>query len=386
MYSDIDFYKLSPPEQRSLIRNKRAATSEGLLKDIPDGQPAVQVFEKSLEELILDRLESGRYTINGLASEFEVSATDIRQKVNKYRRRGQDDFTGEDFTYNILTKRNGVVRVKHMEGREFHYSLETIPYFARVADPTLVQSLLFFDRYRAEFPVVVKDVPAGMATEIDEMYALLLADFWDIESQDIFDEITEYPRTYVETSLLPLPILDAPEKYEQVRKRFSQPNTVYNQFRNVEQSAEMIGEDFSSLVERGQPGIQMYQVVSIEFADIRRGARENQEASVSAVDEQIERMISTLTPDTDGPSNSDGQISEETSLEDEIMAVLDEEWRTAKQVYEALPAVPKAATSAKEVRGELDRLAGLGIISKQNQSASVEYSSESGTVSIEDVL
>jgi transposase-like protein len=386
MYSDIDFYKLSPSEQRSLIRNKRAATSEELLKDTPDDQPAVRVFEKSLEELILDRLESGRYTINGLASEFEVSAANIRQMVNKYRRRGQDDFTGEEFTYNILTERKGALRVKHVEGREFHYSLEKIPYFARVADPTLVQSLLFFDRYRAEFPVVVEDVPAGMATEIDETYALLLADFWDIEPQDIFDEITEYARTYVKTSLLPLPILDAPEKYEQVRERFSQPDTVYNHFRDIEQSAEKIRKDFTSLVERGQPGIQMYQVVSIEFADLRRGARENQEASVSAVDEQIKRVLSTLMPDIDGASDSDEQISEEISLEDEIMAVLDEEWRTSEEVYEALPAVPKAATSAKEVRGELDRLAGLGIISKQNRSACVEYSSESGTVSIDDVL
>jgi len=386
MYSDIDFYKLSSPEQRRLIRNKRAATSEGLLKEIPDGRPAVRVFEKALEDLILDRLDAGRYTINGLASEFEVSATDIRQIVNKYRRRGQDDFTGEDFAYNILTKRNGVVRVKHAEGRAFHYSLETIPYFARIADPTLVQSLLFFDRYRSEFPVMIEDVPAEMATEIDEMYALLLADFWDIELQDIFDEITEYPRTYVETSLLPLPILDAPEKYEQVRERFSQSDTVYNRFRDIEQSAEKIGEDFRSLVERGQPGIRMYQVVSVEFADLRRAAQENEEPSMSAVDEQIKRVISTLTPNTGGPPDIDGQDSEKTSLEDEIMVVLDEDWRTPEEVFEALPAVFQAAASVKEVRGELDRLSGLGIISKRNQAASVEYSSESGTVSREDVL
>jgi hypothetical protein len=386
MYTDIDFYKVSPTKQRSLVRNKRAATSEGLLDEIPDNRPAVRVFEKSLEDLILDRLESGRYTINELALEFEVSATDIRQIVNKYRRRGQDDFTGEDYKFNLLTKREGVLRVKDINGREFHYTLEKIPYSARVADPMLLQSLLFFDQYQANFPIMFDEVPPGMATEIDEMYSILLADLWSIDSQEIFDEITEHRRKYIETSLLPYPILETQEKYEQIRERFSQPPTVYKQFQDIEQRAQMLGDDFISLFERGQPGIRMYQVISIELFDINNAVCEVEETSASAVEKNIERIISTLLPKNERRSDQDPPSSEKVRIEEEIIAALDEDWSTAEEVLGALPAIPRASMSVEEVRGELDRLAGRGIVSKQEDSTSVEFKSESGTVAEEDVL
>jgi transposase-like protein len=385
---DIDFYELSKTEQRRLIRSKRAATSNGLLKELPETRPAVRVFEKSLRELIFDRLESGRYTINELAAEFDVSSTDVRRIINKYRRYGNDSFTGESFLYHSLTERNGVIRVKQATGKQYHYSIEKIPYFARIADPTLTASLLSIDQYQTNFPTIVENIPEGTATEIDETYALLIGDFWDIEPQAVFDEITEYPRTYIETSLFPFPLLDESKKYDHIQDRFAQPDAVYKKFRNIEDTAKKIGNDFRDLVERGQPGIRMYQVVGIELASLRRAAQQRSKVSLSVVNRQIEDVILTLVPEGDDESTVEdrGSTSDDISLEDGILMALSEDWKTPEQVFKALPGVLQAAVTTEEVREELKELAGLGVISKRDVSSTVEYNSESGSVSLEDVL
>lgn len=387
MYSEMDFHGLSEEEQRRLINRKQVATSSRLLEEVPSDGTAVRVFEKPLEEFVLDRLESGRFTISDLADEFSVSDTDVRVLINKYRRRGRDGFTSESFKYNLLTDRNGVVRVKGSEGREFQYSLETVPYIARIVDPTLTISLPGIEEQLEEFPTIVENVPGGRATEIDETYALLLGDFWEIDPQVIFDEITDYDRKYVETAVMPFPLIDSSGVgYQQVYDRLTQPDFVYKRYRQLEQTTNEVVNEFLNVIERGQPGIRMYQVVSIDLADLRRAAQIESPTLVSTIDERINEIASTLDPDSEPDRFEESSDTLSVDIEDEVQSVLGKSWITAEEVYEALPSVVQAETNLQETQQVLDQLSGLGVISKRNDEHPSEYNSESGTVSTRDVL
>jgi hypothetical protein len=151
MYADdIDFYSLSETKQRRLVHNKRVATTDQLLKELPEGKPAVRIFDRSLDQLVLDQMEQGQYTIEELANRFSVQAADVRRILHKYRRRGSDDFTNENFKLNLLEERHGVIRGVDSDGRSLYYTLQTIPFFARVVDPTLMFSLLGLEEYVEE--------------------------------------------------------------------------------------------------------------------------------------------------------------------------------------------------------------------------------------------
>lgn len=383
MYQDIDFYDLSEQEQQRLIRSKRVATAAELLSEVPENQPAVRVFEKPLENLIFERLETGRYTIRELADEFDVNAKDVRRIINKFRRHGKDDFTGEFFKYNLLSEWNGVIRVKNVNGTRFEYSLETIPFFARIADPTLVVALLESREQLLELPIMAEQIPSNTASEIDETYALLFGEFWEIDPQVIFDEITDYERTYVETSIAPLPIIEAPAEYRKVRKRFEQPKTVYDRLRNLEETIEAVGSEFARVVERGQPGVRLYQAVSIELFDMLHAAKLEEPALAPTIREQVEKMVAALEPETGNLGEIEDGMAENVSLEDEIMAVLSEDWTTADQVYDKLSVDVQVSTSLESVRGILDEQARFGVISSRTANDNVEYSSKSGTVNPE---
>ncbi|WP_336365137.1 hypothetical protein [Halalkalicoccus salilacus] len=384
MYRDVDFYGLSEEEQQRLIRGKRVTTSDGLLREIPKGRPAVRIFEESLENLILKCLESGRYSIHELADEFGIEENDVRQIINKFRRHGRDDFTGESFKYNLLSEWNGVIRVKNMSQRHFEYSLETIPFFARIADPTLVLSLLEVEEQLFDLPVMAEGIPSNTASELDEIYALLFGEFWDIDPQAIFDEITNYERTYVETSLAPLPSVRALTEYEKIRSRFAQPDTVYNRFRNLEKSIRGISEEFTEIMNRGQPGVRMYQAVSIELFDMLRAAKLEDPRLVLKVEEAINNVASALDPEADNSVGTEEGMPGEIALEDEILAVLDEDWMTAEQVYNELPADVQMVSPQDSVQEALDEHAALGMISSRINGEDVEYSSKFGTVGLRD--
>ena len=382
----MDFHNLSEEEQRRLIRSKRVATSAKLLKEIPDSRPAVRIFEKSLEKLTLERLESGRYTIHELAEEFDVDENDVRKIINKFRRHGRDDFTGESFKYNLLSEWNGVIRVKNASGGRFQYSLTTIPFFARIVDPTLMVSLLDAEEKLLDFPIVAKQIPPNTASELDETYALLFGDFWGIDPQEIFDEITDYERTYVETSVCPLPIVKAAAQYGKVRDRFAQPNTVYDRFRNLEESIERVNEEFTEIARRGQPGVRTYQAVGVDFFDMLRAAELEDTRLVLVAKKAIGNVITFLHPSSVNSVENEDDTPEEITLEDEIMAVLDEDWMTADQVYDELPADIHMVSPEESVRETLNTQVALGVISSRSEGDDVEYSSKSGTVNLRDVL
>lgn len=386
MYSDVNFHELSEAEKRRLVRTKRVASTDGLLNDIPEGEPPVRVFESPLEDLVLDRLGEGRFSLEELAEKYTVRVDDIRPIIRKFRRHGREGFPGDSFKSNLLNQYNGIIRVKEIEGKRFLFSLETVPFFARIADPTLFLSLLAAKQLFKDFPTIIDDIPAGAASDVDEMYSLLIGEFWNIDEQVVFDNITEYDRTYVETAIAPLPIVDEIEGYEDVQRRFSQPDSVYERFRNVGHTAEEIGNEFLEIADRGQPGLRSYQAVGLELADLRRAARLQTNSKEAEFETIVENVVGTLHPDTVDDILSQSEVDAtpgEVPIETAIQAELGDQWRTTREIHESIVSEVQGMAPLKQVREELQRLSGLGVIASRTTRETLEY--RSGTENSFDV-
>lgn len=374
---DVDFHALNEQEQTRFVRNRQVATTGELLSEVPDETVPVRVFEKSLEELILDELETGQFSMNELAEIFGVRASDVRQIMHKLRRRSQDDFTAENTKFNLITARQGIIRAKETDGAEHYYTLEKIPFFARVVDPTLGFSLLELKKRVADFPHVVDYIPGGKVTELDEDYALVVGDYWGIDPEEVFNYLTEFDREYVETSLIPLPIVDADEQYDAVADRFVQSAGVYKRFRIDRARIEELTEVFERQIERGDPGVGVYQASIIDIADLRWYARQERTDLLRTVDKWIDRLVAALEPtESEEEQGGHDQTDPELALEDQFQIVMDSEPQTVEEIYQSLDPIVQAATSVTELEKKLEHYTDVGIINHQSVKGTSKYSLE----------
>jgi hypothetical protein len=380
MYADdVDFYSLSETKQRRLVHNKRVATTGQLLKKLPKGKPAVRVFEYSLDQLVLDHLEQGQYTIEELANHFSVQPSDVRRILHKYRRRGSDDFTNENFKLNLLEERHGVTRGVDSDGRSLYYTLQTIPFFARVVDPTLMFSLLGLDEYVDTLPHIVEHIPGGKATELDEDYAFVIGEYWDIDPEEVFEYLTEFDRAYVDTSLLPLPYIEDDERYERVSRRFRQVKEVYRMFRGTSDHIQEVGEEFMGRIEQNQAGIATYQVMSIDFSDFEWYVDQSGDYVLhNEIGDWVDQIARSLYPDEPTTDIDDSMEETEINLRDEIQLILSDKHRTPAEIYEELPRDVQLGTDQSEVKAVLERLANTGVISKKNEESTFRYFQRQG--------
>lgn len=380
MYADdVDFYSLSETKQRRLVHNKRVATTGQLLKKLPKGKPAVRVFEYSLDQLVLDHLEQGQYTIEELANHFSVQPSDVRRILHKYRRRGSDDFTNENFKLNLLEERHGVIRGVDSDGRSLYYTLQTIPFFARVVDPTLMFSLLGLDEYVDTLPHIVEHIPGGKATELDEDYAFVIGEYWDIDPEEVFEYLTEFDRAYVDTSLLPLPYIEDDERYERVSRRFRQVKEVYRMFRGTSDHIQEVGEEFMGRIEQNQAGIATYQVMSIDFSDFEWYVDQSGDYVLhNEIGDWVDQIARSLYPDEPTTDIDDSMEETEINLRDEIQLILSDKHRTPAEIYEELPRDVQLGTDQSEVKAVLERLANTGVISKKNEESTFRYFQRQG--------
>ena len=375
MYADdVDFYSLSETKQRRLVHNKRVATTDQLLKELPEGQPAVRIFERSLDQIVLDQLEQGQYTIEELASHFSVQSANIRRVLHKYRRRGADDFTNENFKLNLLEERHGVIRGVDSKGRSLYYTLQTIPFFARVVDPTLMFSLLGLDEYVDTLPHIAENIPGGKATELDEDYAFVIGEYWNIDPEEVFEYLTEFDRAYVDTSLLPLPYVEDDEHYERVSRRFRQVEEVYRMFRGTSDHVQEVGEEFMDRVEQNQAGIATYQVTSIDFADFEWYVDQSGDYVLhNVIGDWVEQIARSLHPDEPAMDVDDSMKDAEINLRDEIQLILSENPRTPAEIHDELPRDVQLGTDQSDVKAVLERLANTGVIRKKNEGSTSRY-------------
>jgi len=375
MYAgDVDFYSLSETKQRRLVRNKRVATTDQLLKELPEGKPAVRIFEHSLDQLILDQLKQGQYTIEELANRFSVQPADVRRILNKYRRRGSDDFTNENFKLNLLAERHGVIRGVDSDGRSLYYTLQTIPFFARVVDPTLMFSLIGLDEYIDTLPYIAKNIPSGKATELDEDYAFVIGEYWNIDPEEVFEYLIGFERSYVDTSLLPLAYIEHNEQYQRVSRKFRQVDEVYDMYRGASEHVLEVGEEFMDRVKQGQAGIATYQVMSIDFADFGWYADQSGDYGLhNSVEGWVDQIAQSLHPDEPNMEVDDSMEGAEINLRDEIQLILSEEPRTPAEIYDEFPRDVRLGTDQSGVKAVLEQLANTGVISKKNEEATTRY-------------
>ncbi|SDK19710.1 hypothetical protein SAMN05216226_1404 [Halovenus aranensis] len=380
MYADdVDFYSLSETKQRRLVHNKRVATTDQLLNELPKGKPAVRIFERSLDQLVLDKLEQGQYTIEELANHFSVQPADVRRILHKYRRRGSDDFTNENFKLNLLEERHGVIRGVDSDGRSLYYTLQTIPFFARVVDPTLMFSLLGLDEYVNTLPHIAEHIPGGKVTELDEDYAFVIGEYWNIDPEEVFEYLTEFDRAYIDTSLLPLPYIEDDEHYERVSRRFRQFEGVYRMFRGTSDHIQEVGEEFIGRIEQNQVGIATYQVMSIDFADFEWYVDQSGDNVLhNEIGDWIDQIARSLHPDEPTTDIDDSTEDTEINLRDEIQLILSEKRRTPAEIYEELPRDIQLGTDQSEVKAVLERLANTGVISKKNEESVFQYFQRQG--------
>jgi len=390
MISDIDFYDISEEKQRRLIKSDRVATTNRLLHDLPDERTPVRVFTKPLGELILDMLETGQYSLADMVDEFNVRVEDVREIVQSYRKRSKNDFKGRYTKRSLLQDRKGVVRVGKDDGRTSYYTLGKIPYFSRLVDPTLCVSLLNIDKRLETFPELTGKIPAGKAAGIDEEYSLVIGDFWSIDPQEVFDQITSYDRKYVETNLMPFPVVEATDEYESVADRFRQPDATYNRFRMDESSIEDLGKLFVEAATDQKVGIVAYQEIATEFADLKWYAEIKEPGLLRPIDAWFENILQTLNPEIepvlgseiDKSGESVDQAEDNVSLEDRVLSALSPELQTVQEVHQSLPPVVAETTEQTEVKDVLTRLADLGVISEVTQEGATKYTSESGDVTV----
>jgi predicted transcriptional regulator len=376
MYAeDIDFYSLYETKQRRLVNNKRVASTDHLLKEIPDGMPAVRIFDRSLDQLVLDKLKEGRFTIEDLANHFNVQPSDVRRILHMYRRRGSDSFTNENFKLNLLEDRHGVIRGVDSDGKSLYYTLQTIPFFARIVDPTLMFSLLGLDEYIDTLPHIAEHIPSGKATELDEDYAFVIGEYWNIDPEEVFEYLIDFDRAYVDTSLLPLPYIEDDEHYERVSRRFRQVEEVYRKFRGTSDHVEEVGEEFMDLVERNKAGIAAYQVMSIDFADFGWYVDQSDDHALHKITtDWLEQIARSIHPDKHTTDIDDSMEEPEINLRDEIQLAVSENPQTPDEILDALSRDVQLGTDRSEVKIVLEQLANSGVISKINEESPSRYS------------
>ena len=375
MYADdVDFFSLSETKQRRLIHNKRVATTNEILKELPDKKIALRIFEDSIDQLVLDQLEKSQYTIEELADHFNVKPANVRRILQKYRRRGSDDFTSENFKLNLLQERHGIIRGVDSDGRSLYYTLQTIPFFARVVDPTLMFSLLGLNEYVDTLPHITENIPSGTSIELDEDYAFVIGEYWNIDPEEVFEYLTNFDRTYVDTSLLPLPYIEDDEHYERVASRFKQVEGVYRMFSGTADHVQKVGEEFVHRIEQRQAGIATYQVMSIDFADFEWHISHSGDYELKKViDDWVDQIARSIHPDEPTVGAEDSVEDTEINLSDEIQVILSEKPRTSEEIYDELPRDVQLGTEQSEVNTILEKLANAGAIEKKNVESTFRY-------------
>ncbi|ELZ21000.1 hypothetical protein C477_05862 [Haloterrigena salina JCM 13891] len=235
-------------------------------------------------------------------------------------------------------------------------------------------SLLGLDEYVDTFPHIAEHIPSGKATELDEDYAFVIGEYWNIDAEEVFEYLTEFDRAYVDTSLLPLPYIEDDEHYERVSRRFRQVDEVYRMFRGTSDHVQEVGEEFMGRVEQNQAGIATYQVMSIDFADFEWYVDQSGDYALhNVIGDWVEQITRSLHPDEPSMDVDDSIEDAEINLRDEIQLILSEKPRTPAEIHDELPRDVQLGTEQSEIKAVLERLANTGVISKKDEVSTSRY-------------
>lgn len=303
MVSSEEFYALSQEEQQKLVDERRVILDQNPVREIPEYGAPIRVLNKPLITAIFGRLQNSRYTVSELADEVGVRDKYVRNVINKHRHRRFEK---------LLDEYSAVLRAKDTNGPALVYSLESVPYFARVMDPTLSCSLLRWNDLLVDRLDVTEWIPAGKVTEIDEDYAWVISNYWGLDPDDTFDFITEFERRYVETAFGPLPLVSNIEKYESVRHRLAEAKNAYARRKGIDCTTPREKVDtFADEHAKGVGGMGFYQSLSLILFDLLEYARNEDPSIQDAIEDQLDVVLEWMQPE---PSNQNG-VSTQTDAE-----------------------------------------------------------------------
>ncbi len=372
MLSDIDFYDLPRDRQRQFLQDQRVIADGAILRSFPEDEPPVRVLEKSFSDTILDLLERGYYTAEELAGEIGIQKRNVRARINSLKQIGRKSTYGTPPTERLLEERNGVIRVKDMRGPAAVYTLESVPFHSRVTDPTLGFSLLGFDELLAEFPTIIEHIPAGKAAEIDEDYARVVGDFWEIPAQEAFDYLTQFDRSYIDTAMGPLPNVEAPDEEQQVRERLAEADGSYDRRSVSDQMLERILDGIADSDVIEAYGLRLYQRLSIELFDCRRIADYNDSEQVTAIDDARTQAAETLDP-----TNLDDSKEPHTAnmeLENAVLGTVSAVPMTVEEIHNNLPEIYQVSYPVADLKQLLENLSNAGIVDEHIDGDQPRYS------------
>jgi len=291
MVSIEAFYKLSHPRPRTVVDERRVILNQDPVREVPEYGVPIRILDESLTTAIFDRLRKSRYTVAELTDEIGVRDKHVRNVINQHRHRRFEK---------LLNEYNAVLRAKDTRGPALVYSLESIPYFARVMDPTLGCSLLGWNDEFVERFDATEWIPDSKVTEIDEDYAWVVANYWELDPDDTFDYITGFERRYVETTFGPLPVLEGNEKYQNVRSRLTEAEGAYTRRKGIDETTPREEVDsFAHEHAKGAEGILFYQSLSVTLFDLLEYARYEEPSIRDAIEEQLDVVLEWVDSSSD---------------------------------------------------------------------------------------
>ncbi len=201
-----EFHSLSRNEQQELVREGHVLVNGTIASCIPDPQSKIHIFDKPVEDEIIQTLQRGHYTVEGLVEKFPVKKRVIKSIVFDLRHRPQ----------NLLGNYHSVVRVTDTKGASYVYTVETLPFEVRIWDPTLCWHLLEHNEsiQIPEFPFDKISWTTGR-----EEFVKHTSEYWGIPESDLPEEPYQ-GISFANSALGPLPMSvqqDEPEVRERVR-------------------------------------------------------------------------------------------------------------------------------------------------------------------------
>lgn len=254
-----EFFELPPTDQRHLVDEGHVVVNGEIAKTIPEGEGGggVYVFDKPIIDQIVRHLKRGKYTANDLDPEFPVDKEILDEIIRSLR----------SDRIELLYDHFGVVRVADTEGAAYVYTVESIPFEARIQDPTLGGYLLLNNE---NFPL--NDVPLspGHGTRPRESYLADIEEYWGVPEDEAAANLQDEVG-FAESTLEPLPIVDRLPNSESVVDRLLSVEESYARKRWGPRRAEH-GIRFRKTRCRRAPSLPVFQEFALYLAELNRFA------------------------------------------------------------------------------------------------------------------
>lgn len=254
-----EFFQLPRDKQEQLVSRNQVIVDGDMSDTIPDPSESIYVLDSPPKAKIKELLKQGRYTLAELQDELPLSKQPIRDVLDSLRHNQQE----------VLSKDRAVFRVADTQGVAYVYSLEAIPFHARIADPLLFRTLdIGPSQLPTELLVSFDNVPES---ELNT-YIERTSEYWEFEKETIRHELSELSPSFGYTKFGAVPLPTTLPKLDRDRSRFINPDVVYKRRRVNNRSIE-IGTALRSSRVRQTPTLPVVQEFALYGFDMRHHHR-----------------------------------------------------------------------------------------------------------------